>query len=621
MPATATEALTAHWRARGISPSSLSFAPDGTLSASDRHLTADAATLASAEMAAGDGAELVDEPLELGEELGRGGMGVVHLARQGALRREVAVKQLFDEERGLANLLKEAWVGGHLEHPNVVPVHTLAVGPRVVMKRVDGTSWRALLREAPAPGEDRLGRHLGVLSSVCDAIAFAHARGVLHLDLKPDNVMVGAFGEVYVLDWGLAAGHGPACPPWLPRASSLRAIAGTPDYMAPELAMGEGARIGPWTDVYLLGATLHEVVTGRPPHQAELPIQKLYQAYVSAPHPYGPDVPAELAALLHRAMHVEPSARFADVAALQDALRSFTAHREAAAFAEEARAAIDALDDVTPEGEALDEAAFFARLGACRFALREAEAGWPEHPDLPALERRLAERLAGHAMRLGRLELAEATLASLDPPHAALRARLDALLEEGRAARAHVAALEAMAHAEDLDAGHRFRSRLAIVLGALFVVINLVMGWAERAQVVSLGYPEMLATGLVSLALLGPFGVWQRRLVFLNRANAAIWWVCIGTFFAVQGLWVLGAHAEIPFRDALALTPLFYLLAFGAVTMLVSTRFFVSPLLQVPTAIAAALAPEHVYEIVGVGGGLGAAAIGLVYLAPRAVRA
>ncbi|MCB9597779.1 MAG: hypothetical protein H6719_33990, partial [Sandaracinaceae bacterium] len=114
----AFSALTTIWRQRGLSPSHLTIAPDGTLSASDRQLSLDSATLASATFADAAGASLVDEPLEDGEELGRGGMGVVRLARQTALRRDVAVKRLQEHGAGLANLLKEAWVGGHLEHPN-----------------------------------------------------------------------------------------------------------------------------------------------------------------------------------------------------------------------------------------------------------------------------------------------------------------------------------------------------------------------------------------------------------------------------------------------------------------------------------------------------------------------
>src|SRR5690606_27181127 len=142
---------------------------------------------------------------------------------------------------------------------------------------------------------------------------------------------------VYVLDWGLAAGQGEAAPAWLPPAASLRSIAGTPEYMAPELAMGAGDLVGERTDVYLLGAMLHEVVVGKPPHGGATPVQKLFHAYRSAPFAYGPDVPEELVALLHRALHREPSERFASAAELRGALEAFLSHRDANLFIREAR--------------------------------------------------------------------------------------------------------------------------------------------------------------------------------------------------------------------------------------------------------------------------------------------
>ncbi len=609
------EALTTLWRERGLSPSGLEARSDGTLIASDRQLSIDAAR-------AGGGAaeaELAGEPLSVEGELGRGGMGVVHRAEQLALRREVAIKRLaLSSPRGLEGLLKEAWLGGHLEHPNVVPVHALAAHegePAIVMKRVEGRSWRAFIEDPSAlpetDREDALGWHLRVLTSVCDAVQLAHSRGVLHLDLKPDNVMIGAFGEVYVLDWGLAAGCGEEAPAWLPRASSLRGVAGTPDYMAPELAAGAGDRLDPRTDVYLLGACLHEVVTGSPPHAGETPLSKLLAAHLSAAHAYGEDVPAELASILRRAMHRDPEARIPDVASLRAAVEAFLAHREADTFVREARERLARLE--ARWSESGGEAELFRELGACRFALREARSIWPEHPELAALEARLRAGMAEWAMAEDRLELAASYLSELTEPRPDLEERLAGLRRSAEERAARVATLEHLARDQDLSKGSRFRRRVGLALGLSFVLVNAAMGAAERAGIASLGYVDMLWTGVISLAVLAPYGWWRRRLFFRNRANAALFSVCIGTFFTVQGLWLVGMTLDLPFRSALALTPLFYLLAFGAATMLVSLRFFASPLLQVPTLLLAATVPEHVYEIIGVGGGVSAALIGLVW--------
>ncbi len=208
--------------------------------------------------------------------LGEGGMGRVLAAEQVALGREVAVKVVRDGGRAadVDALLREALIAARLEHPNVVPVHLLGRGedgaPIFVMRRIEGVPWSDVLRDAAAaPGmfadaRDPLEMHLRVLLEVCGAVQFAHARGILHRDLKPENVMLGAFGEVYVVDWGIALNL--ADDPRLPRIADARGVVGTPAYMAPEMALGDAAALSPRTDVYLLGAVLHRVLTGAPPH-------------------------------------------------------------------------------------------------------------------------------------------------------------------------------------------------------------------------------------------------------------------------------------------------------------------------------------------------------------------
>src|SRR5690606_26042988 len=161
--------------------------------------------------------------LELLEVLGQGGMGIVRRARQRSLERDVAVKSLRPEIRGRATvdaLLEEARIAARLDHPNVLPIHALgrdpAGRPLLVLKRCEGETRGALLRRSGHPfwsetrrwSRDPLARNLEILREVCDAVEYAHSRGVLHRDLKPDNVMVGRFGEVYLMDWGLAVQAG-----------------------------------------------------------------------------------------------------------------------------------------------------------------------------------------------------------------------------------------------------------------------------------------------------------------------------------------------------------------------------------------------------------------------------
>jgi serine/threonine protein kinase len=193
--------------------------------------------------------------------IGRGGMGVVYLARDTALDRDVALKIVDRSPEEDASqggppraLEKEARILARLEHPGIVPVHDFGELPDgrlfYAMKHVRGDRldrWMASSRD--------LSERLGVFLRVCEAVAFAHAHGVVHRDLKPENVMVGEFGEVLVLDWGVAMEHG---------ATDLFAAgAGTPAYMAPEQTHGQGA-IDQRTDVFALGAVLEAIADAVP---------------------------------------------------------------------------------------------------------------------------------------------------------------------------------------------------------------------------------------------------------------------------------------------------------------------------------------------------------------------
>jgi len=199
--------------------------------------------------------DLTGTRYEIISTLGRGGMGVVYLARDTALDREVALK-IFDRPPGDAN---EARIIARLEHPGIVPVHDFGELPDgrlfYAMKRVRGDR----LDRWMAAGRD-ITERLAVFLRVCEAVAFAHAHGVVHRDLKPENVMVGEFGEVLVLDWGVALENDNA-------DCGLRiadSVVGTPEYMAPEQARGD-AVVDQRADVFALGAMLADITRGVAP--------------------------------------------------------------------------------------------------------------------------------------------------------------------------------------------------------------------------------------------------------------------------------------------------------------------------------------------------------------------
>jgi serine/threonine protein kinase len=229
------------------------------------------------------------------EELGKGGMGVVYRAWNVALNRPVAIKTVQAAYRGNQSAIErfraEAQITSQLQHPGIPPVHemgTLPDGrPYLTMKLVKGRTLAELLQQRPDPNTDR-GRYLAIFEQVCHAVGYAHSHQVIHRDLKPANVMVGAHGEVQVMDWGLAKlltqPTGPReTQPDLSQTVPLQteietpardssetrtgSVIGTPAYMPPEQAAGEVHRLGPRSDVFALGAILCQILTGRPPYR------------------------------------------------------------------------------------------------------------------------------------------------------------------------------------------------------------------------------------------------------------------------------------------------------------------------------------------------------------------
>ncbi|MCH9649729.1 MAG: serine/threonine protein kinase [Deltaproteobacteria bacterium] len=231
-----------------------------------------------------------DADLDLDSRLGAGGFGSVWLGRQTGLERRVAVKCLrwdlldgasLGKRRHLEELFrKEALTAASLEHPNIVPIYQVSRSTDgrllLAMKRVRGTVWNDLiLEDLDLPMEIFLARHIPILISISQAVAYAHAEGVLHRDIKPHQVLVGDFGEVMLTDWGLALRFQTARgeEPWggelgkeRRQISTAANPAGTPAFMAPEQTVPGIEQLGPWTDLYLLGGTLYYLLTGRPPH-------------------------------------------------------------------------------------------------------------------------------------------------------------------------------------------------------------------------------------------------------------------------------------------------------------------------------------------------------------------
>jgi serine/threonine-protein kinase len=293
------------------------------------------------------------------DEIGRGGIGVVLRGRDRDLGREVALKVLRDEHAAnpamVRRLVEEAQIGGQLQHPGVPPVFEIGLDPAhrpfFAMQLLRGRTLADLLAERPDPEADRH-RFLGIVEGVAQTMAYAHARGVIHRDLKPSNVMVGDFGEVRVVDWGLAkvlhagpeeGGEPPPTGDPAPHRSEAGSVLGTPGYMPPEQARGEIAQLDERCDVFALGAILCEVLTGQPPLAG--PRAEVLRR--SAAGDFGEalrrleacQADADLVSLARRCLDADPAGRPRDASAVAAELGGYLARVEQRARAAELDAA------------------------------------------------------------------------------------------------------------------------------------------------------------------------------------------------------------------------------------------------------------------------------------------
>jgi serine/threonine protein kinase len=267
--------------------------------------------------------------------IGAGGMGAVYRVRDRNLLREAAMKvlnpSLATRPKYLQRFLGEAQIQAQLDHPNILPVHELAIDrdgtSYFTMRFVKGRTLAAWIRENLAAGTLSTALHdmLVAFAKICDAVAFAHSRGVIHCDIKPDNIIVEDFGAVYLMDWGLArligksdagkAAVGVSPEVWA--AVSSGGVVGTPAFMAPEQARGESDRLDERTDVYGLGAVLHAIVTGRAPHNGgegnpALVVARAKAGQVTLPAAGQDELPLPLGlrVVLERALAPDPAGRY-----------------------------------------------------------------------------------------------------------------------------------------------------------------------------------------------------------------------------------------------------------------------------------------------------------------------
>jgi WD40 repeat protein/serine/threonine protein kinase len=350
---------------------------------------------------------------ELLNVIGEGGMGVVYAARQSSIARTVALKMLKGGDGDTAQrekFISEAVVTGELDHPNIVPIYDLGANDDGAlfysMKRVKGTPWHKVVKEKS------LDENLNILLRCADAVAFAHANGVVHRDLKPENVMLGDFGEVLVMDWGLARVNSQF--PSHASVTQSDAMGGTPAYMAPEMATGPLERITTASDIYLLGAILYEIITGKPPHTGKTVMACLFAAAKNTIAPT--DKSGELIEIALKAMSTAPELRHPSVQDFQAAVREYQAHAESLRLHRIAEQNID-------KGAASQDYEQYARA---IYALEESLVLWPGNHKAKNLLAGARVEYARLALNKGDFDLGASLLDASDADHAPVLLELEA---------------------------------------------------------------------------------------------------------------------------------------------------------------------------------------------------
>jgi len=561
--------------------------------------------------------------VELTETIGEGGMGIVWAAKQVPMRRDVAVKSvhpaapLYETARAL---LREARVTGSLEHPNIVPIHALGqdeVGrPLIVMKRIEGTTWANLIAQhrARGPGQvlRQLEEHLRIFIDVAKAVHFAHCRGIVHRDLKPDNVMIGSFGEVYVVDWGIAVATEGNLDLDVQLARDVDEITGSPAYMAPEMAVGDGPSITAQTDIYLLGATLHEVLTGEPPHTAPSTVGMLTNAYASRPKVYDATVPTEIAEICNQAMARNPNDRFESAATMAASLQRFLKHRDSMMLADEAKHRLDELRELVAVPDRLDPEAARRRIytvfNRARFGFEHALKIWGDNGPARDLLQASLELMIEYELGQNSPGAAEALLADLPIPLPRLTKRIASRKEAERNTRVE---LDELKHRVDPTLTDRPRAYMAFLVAFTWPALHAALFYVDRTTEFAIDHIVMTALYAVYLVASVAVGVAQRE-TLLTRAASGLQTQLVNTlaYGALTALWPLCRVLEIEPRASFVLTFFAATILYNVAAISIDRRFAAWGLAMLTGLVLTLFMRDYAMLWMGGAGMLGSAVLG-----------
>ena len=520
--------------------------------------------------------------------LGEGGLGVVHLASQTALSREVALKSsktLSNGGNGDAALLLEARAMGLVEHPNVVPVYLIGQNesgrPVIVMKRIHGEPWSDWIDHTPKV-EDELEFHLRTFMGVCRAVAYSHSKGILHRDIKPQNIMLGAFGEVYLLDWGLAIRTTDDVK-YLPARETVSGVAGTPAYLAPEMAAGKGVDLNPQTDIFLLGATLFHVLTKAPPNCGETLFDVLQFSYSGAKRTYPEDFPAELKSICERAMALNPEDRYSSAEELRLDIQAFLKNRSSYELSKKAKECFQELTEM--EGDELH-----AKFAEVRFGYRSALQIHPENRAAREGLRTAISWMIERELSEGNVAVARSLLTQTQEPMPELSERIEALDAANTQKQQE---LTQIAFDYNENIGIRSRRLFIAIMAITFAICPFLLDRFKGRPV-----PESLSwitddyfllavngTGLLFAPILVGANIYTYRKLWAHKASRIIIKSISALFVVGIGMRLLSLTGEVPLKYVTAVECSVYATGLLVLGVAVDRRFGPPSWLYMVTAL------------------------------------
>ena len=489
--------------------------------------------------------------------LGEGGMGVVYLGHQSYPNREVAIKRLKTHNRYLKKALyREAMITGSLSHPTIIPIYMLnleeGASPEVVMKRIEGHTILDMIDDQDSFNDRR--KILNAMQQVCNGLEYAHSKGIIHRDIKPENIMLGEFGEVYILDWGVAAQKEETF-------DFPNVMVGTPAYMAPEMLHGDTQRVDERTDVYLLGATLHHILTGKVRHTAETMEQITQQILESAPYQYDKHVPLLLARLANQACHLDPEKRIQSPAIFRRKLQEFFDYSQAFSISDAAQKELNTLKQLLNQNEWTDneKGSIKQHYNRSRFGFEQALDMWPEFRDAKKFLKETKLAMVSFYLSHNNLDAAKPLIEELDEIPYNLRSIVERLEAEQNQQKNEVEQYRRIQKKK--ESSNLFRVYFAIGILSVCFIMMFFLFQVDDIDANNL-HPETLFLQSVTLSLpLIPLMVFGRSrfLVSPNARRAAI--AIVGVVLTiVLHRWVAMEYQELP--TSIIVTDLF-IVGFG----------------------------------------------------------